>query len=42
MRMKNLLQKQVYLSHNAFMASGILMLSMFFYSSALTAGTTMF
>lgn len=42
MRMKNLLQKQVYLSRNAFMASGILMLSMFFYSSALTAGTTMF
>jgi len=30
MRMKNLLPKQVYLSHNAFMASGMLMLSLFF------------
>ena len=40
--MKTLSLKQLSLSRHSFMASGMLTLSLFFCSSALTAGTTMF
>ncbi|MGP4128622.1 DUF4174 domain-containing protein [Pantoea tagorei] len=42
MPVKNLLPKQLYPSRNSAIASGILVLSLLFCSSALTAGTPMF